>query len=90
VAKLRAEKPDAVVFNEHATQYDHAPLRARVGERMRLWVLDAGPGVTRISSRQRRSDAPRRLVGRDDGEPGRRHPVGHPGSVRRGRSSSIA
>lgn len=43
VPKLRAEKPDAVVFNGHATQYDHAPLRARVGERVRLWVLDAGP-----------------------------------------------
>jgi nitrite reductase (NO-forming) len=43
VAKLAAEDPDLVVFNGYANQYDHAPLRARVGERVRVWVLDAGP-----------------------------------------------
>lgn len=43
LAKIRAERPDAVVFNGYPNQYDHAPLRARVGERVRLWVLDAGP-----------------------------------------------
>lgn len=41
--KLQAEKPDAVVFNGYADQYAHAPLRARTGERVRVWVLDAGP-----------------------------------------------
>jgi nitrite reductase (NO-forming) len=41
--KVMAERPDAVVFNGYADQYDHAPLRARVGERVRVWVLDAGP-----------------------------------------------
>lgn len=41
--KITGERPDAVVFNGHATQYDHAPLEARVGERVRLWVLDVGP-----------------------------------------------
>jgi nitrite reductase (NO-forming) len=41
--KLAAEKPDLVVFNGYANQYDHAPLTARVGERIRIWVLDAGP-----------------------------------------------
>jgi nitrite reductase (NO-forming) len=35
--------PDLVAFNGYASQYDHAPLRARVGERVRIWVLDAGP-----------------------------------------------
>lgn len=40
---LRAERPDAVVFNGYANQYDHRPLTARVGERVRIWVLDAGP-----------------------------------------------
>lgn len=25
------------------TKYDHTPLTARVGERIRVWVLDAGP-----------------------------------------------
>lgn len=42
-AKVAAETPDAVVFNGYANQYDHRPLRARVGERIRIWVLDAGP-----------------------------------------------
>ncbi len=42
-AKLAAQTPDAVVFNGYANQYDHAPLTARAGERVRLWVLDAGP-----------------------------------------------
>jgi nitrite reductase (NO-forming) len=41
--KLAEERPDAVVFNGYANQYDHAPLPARVGERVRIWVLDAGP-----------------------------------------------
>jgi nitrite reductase (NO-forming) len=42
-AKVAAERPDAVVFNGVANQYDHAPLTARAGERVRIWVLDAGP-----------------------------------------------
>jgi nitrite reductase (NO-forming) len=41
--KLAAETPDAVVFNGYASQYEHRPLPARVGERVRIWVLDAGP-----------------------------------------------
>ncbi|HEY5978405.1 MAG TPA: multicopper oxidase domain-containing protein [Microlunatus sp.] len=43
VTKLAAEDPDLVVFNGFANQYDHATLTARVGERVRIWVLDAGP-----------------------------------------------
>ncbi|HET6652063.1 MAG TPA: multicopper oxidase domain-containing protein [Nocardioides sp.] len=43
MGKLRSETPDAVVFNGYANQYDHRPLRARVGERVRIWLLDAGP-----------------------------------------------
>lgn len=41
--KVAADKPDLVVFNGYARQYDHAPLTARVGERVRIWVLAAGP-----------------------------------------------
>jgi nitrite reductase (NO-forming) len=41
--KLASESPDAVVFNGYPDQYSHDPLPARVGERVRLWVLDAGP-----------------------------------------------
>lgn len=43
VDKVQAERPDLVVFNGHANQYDHDRLTARVGERVRMWVLDAGP-----------------------------------------------
>ncbi len=43
VDKVQAEQPDAVVFNGYANQYDNRPLPARVGERVRVWVLDAGP-----------------------------------------------
>src|SRR5699024_3559876 len=39
--KLVAEQPDAPVFNGHANQHVHAPLEAREGERVRLWVLAA-------------------------------------------------
>ncbi|OBI99444.1 copper oxidase [Mycobacterium alsense] len=41
--KVAADRPDLVVFNGYARQYDHAPLTARVGERVRIWVLAAGP-----------------------------------------------
>jgi len=42
-AKVAAERPDRVVFNGVANQYDQAPMTAKVGERVRVWVLDAGP-----------------------------------------------
>jgi nitrite reductase (NO-forming) len=43
VDKVLADKPDAVVFNGYANQYDHGPLTARIGQRVRVWLLDAGP-----------------------------------------------
>ncbi|WP_242511123.1 multicopper oxidase domain-containing protein [Pengzhenrongella frigida] len=42
-ALIAAESPDAVAFNGYPNQYDRRPLTARVGERVRIWVLDAGP-----------------------------------------------
>lgn len=42
VEKVSDRNPDLVVFNGYANQYDHEPLTAKVGERVRLWVLDAG------------------------------------------------
>ncbi|GAB3706154.1 multicopper oxidase domain-containing protein [Mariniluteicoccus flavus] len=41
--KIKAQAPDALAFNGVASQYDHRPLSVRVGERVRFWVLDAGP-----------------------------------------------
>ncbi|MER5337063.1 hypothetical protein [Micromonospora sp. NPDC002717] len=43
LAKMQAERPDAVVFNGYVAQYAHRPLPARAGERVRVWLLDAGP-----------------------------------------------
>src|SRR5690606_28207317 len=40
---IAAEQPDLVVFNGYANQYRHRPLEARVRERVRVWVLAAGP-----------------------------------------------
>jgi nitrite reductase (NO-forming) len=40
---MQAERPDAVVFNGYPAQYAHRPLTATAGERVRFWVLDAGP-----------------------------------------------
>ena len=42
-ASAAADTPDAVVFNGIANQYAARPLAARVGERVRFWVLAAGP-----------------------------------------------
>ena len=44
-AKLAAVQPDLVTFNGYADQYVHRPLEASVDERVRVWVLDAGPNV---------------------------------------------
>lgn len=43
VTKLDAGTPDAWAFNGAAAGYAHAPLAAEVGERVRVWVLAAGP-----------------------------------------------
>ena len=40
---MRAARPDAVVFNGYADQYRHAPVHVDPGDRVRIWVLDAGP-----------------------------------------------
>ena len=42
-AKAQSDIPDVVSFNGTADQYDAQPLTARVGDRVRFWVLDAGP-----------------------------------------------
>jgi nitrite reductase (NO-forming) len=42
-AKIAAQTPDALVFNGYVDQYDHAPIRVKAGDRLRVWVVDAGP-----------------------------------------------
>jgi nitrite reductase (NO-forming) len=43
LAAMQADRPDAVVFNGYPNQYTHHPLTAHAGDRIRIWVLDAGP-----------------------------------------------
>jgi nitrite reductase (NO-forming) len=43
LAKMQRDEWDAVVFNGYFNQYAHAPIRVEPGERVRAWVLDAGP-----------------------------------------------
>ena len=41
--KAAAMNADVMAFNGRAFQYSAHPLTAQVGERLRFWVLDAGP-----------------------------------------------
>lgn len=41
--RIAAQQPDLMAFNGYPNQYRWDPLTAEVGERVRLWVLDAGP-----------------------------------------------
>jgi nitrite reductase (NO-forming) len=43
LTKMQEVAFDAVVFNGYVNQYQHAPLRVEPDERVRAWVLDAGP-----------------------------------------------
>lgn len=43
LAKMQREAHDAVVFNGYVNQYQHRPIRVEPGDRVRVWVLDAGP-----------------------------------------------
>ncbi|MGK2309872.1 multicopper oxidase domain-containing protein [Cutibacterium sp. V947] len=43
MAKIANETPDLTMFNGHANQYVFEPLKAKAGERVRIWVLAAGP-----------------------------------------------
>ena len=41
--RIATQNPDLVVFNGYANGYRYDQLEARVGERVRFWVLDVGP-----------------------------------------------
>ena len=43
LTKMIGEDWDAVVFNGYVSQYKFAPIRVEPEERVRVWVLDAGP-----------------------------------------------
>lgn len=41
--KMLDDRWDAVVFNGYVNQYASAPIRVEPGQKIRAWVLDAGP-----------------------------------------------
>jgi len=43
--KLMANEPDVVAFNGYAAQYKEQPIRVRKGERIRVFLLAAGPNT---------------------------------------------
>ena len=43
LTKMQNEQFDLVTFNGYMNQYLHAPIRIETNERVRVWVLDAGP-----------------------------------------------
>jgi nitrite reductase (NO-forming) len=43
--KMLSVTPDEVVFNGIAFQYTDHPLTAKVGQRVRLYIIDAGPNL---------------------------------------------
>ena len=43
MAKMTAETPDVMAFNGYANQYKANPITVRRGEKIRMYVLDAGP-----------------------------------------------
>ncbi|WP_102510279.1 multicopper oxidase domain-containing protein [Sanguibacter massiliensis] len=45
VDKIATQLPDLVAFNGYAHQYAYDPIEARTGDRLRFWVLAAGPNV---------------------------------------------
>jgi len=46
MAKQHAGTPDGWTFNGTARQYDRQPLTVPAGQRVRIWVVNAGPGST--------------------------------------------
>lgn len=41
--KMLSTLPDYVMFNGRPNQYIQAPIKAKVGDRVRFWVVNAGP-----------------------------------------------
>ena len=45
MAKMEAKKPDVIAFNGYANQYKDNPISVKKGERVRMYVLNAGPSI---------------------------------------------
>jgi uncharacterized cupredoxin-like copper-binding protein len=45
IEKMNAKKPDVIAFNGYANQYKDHPVEVRRGERVRMYVMNAGPSI---------------------------------------------
>ena len=45
MAKMEANDPDVIAFNGYANQYKEHPIAVKKGERIRMYVLNAGPSI---------------------------------------------
>ena len=45
MGKMTAKAPDVIAFNGYGLQYKDAPIEVRKGERVRMYVLNAGPSI---------------------------------------------
>jgi nitrite reductase (NO-forming) len=43
LAKMEAKQPDVIAFNGYAEQYKNEPIAVKRGERIRMYVMNAGP-----------------------------------------------
>ena len=43
--KMQAKQPDVIAFNGYAAQYKKAPIMVEKGERIRMFVMNAGPSI---------------------------------------------
>jgi uncharacterized cupredoxin-like copper-binding protein len=45
MAKMNAKQPDVIAFNGFANQYADNPITVKKGEKIRMYVLNAGPSI---------------------------------------------
>ena len=45
MSKLQAKRPDVIAFNGYANQYKKEPIAVERGEKIRMYVLNAGPSI---------------------------------------------
>jgi nitrite reductase (NO-forming) len=43
--KMQAKQPDVIAFNGYAAQYKKHPIKVKKGEKVRMYVLNAGPSI---------------------------------------------
>jgi nitrite reductase (NO-forming) len=45
MAKMQSKSPDVIAFNGYANQYKDHPITVKRGERVRMYVMNAGPSI---------------------------------------------